>query len=193
MTVRWKRQPLREPHHVTVGEFIEITMHHSLAVVTSGREPKSMTNSKPQGTDSVFDLDRLKELVELMKEHDVSEVELRHQGEKVKVRRGSAGVEPSPPPPAASPASRPIEDAAEIATINSPMVGTFYTKPNPESSPFVSVGDHVGPETVVCIIEAMKVFNEIPAEVSGQIVSILLDNEESVEFGRPLFKVDTSR
>ena len=73
------------------------------------------------------------------------------------------------------------------------MVGTFYGRPNPESESFVKVGDHVGPETVVCIIEAMKVFNEIQAEVSGQIVAVLADNEESVEFGKPLFRVDTSK
>ncbi len=70
------------------------------------------------------------------------------------------------------------------------MVGTFYASPNPESPPFVKVGDHVGPTTTVCVIEAMKVFNEIPAEVSGQVVAVLVDNGEPVEFGQPLFKVD---
>ncbi len=72
------------------------------------------------------------------------------------------------------------------------MVGTFFSKPNPESDVFVRVGDPVGKDSIVCIIEAMKVFNEIPAEVSGRIVAVLVDNEESVDFGRPLFKVDTS-
>jgi len=75
--------------------------------------------------------------------------------------------------------------------IQSPMVGTFYTAADPESLPYVKVGDHVGAETTVCIVEAMKVFNQIPAEVSGRIVAVLVENGESVEFGQPLFKVDT--
>ena len=70
------------------------------------------------------------------------------------------------------------------------MVGTFYTAANPESPPFVKVGDHIGPESIVCIIEAMKVFNEIPAEVSGQIAAVLVENGAPVEFGQPLFKVN---
>ncbi len=70
------------------------------------------------------------------------------------------------------------------------MVGTFYTAPDPESPPFVRVGDHVGPETTVCIIEAMKVFNQIPAAVSGRIVAVLVENGEPVEYGQPLFRVD---
>ena len=75
--------------------------------------------------------------------------------------------------------------------IKSPIVGTFYAAPNPESQPFVKVGDHVGPETVICIVEAMKVFNQIPAEVAGRIVAVLAENGAPVEFGQPLFKVDS--
>ena len=73
------------------------------------------------------------------------------------------------------------------------MVGTFYCRANPDAPPFVNVGDPVSAETTVCIIEAMKVFNEIPAEISGTIVAILVEDEEPVEFGKPLFKVDTSK
>jgi acetyl-CoA carboxylase biotin carboxyl carrier protein len=73
------------------------------------------------------------------------------------------------------------------------MVGTFYVAASPDAAPFVKVGDHVGPETTVCIIEAMKVFNEIPAEVSGKVVAVLVQNGEPVEFGQALFKVDTSK
>ena len=73
------------------------------------------------------------------------------------------------------------------------MVGTFYSKPNPESPAFVNVGDSVNAETTICIIEAMKVFNEIPAGVSGKVVAVLVDNEEPVEFGKRLFKIDTSQ
>ena len=75
--------------------------------------------------------------------------------------------------------------------IKSPIVGTFYAAANPESPPYVKVGDHVGPETTVCIVEAMKVFNQIPAEVSGKIIAVLVENGQPVEFGQPLFKVDT--
>ena len=77
------------------------------------------------------------------------------------------------------------------AVIKSPMVGTFYAAPDPESSPYVKVGDHVGPETTVCIVEAMKVFNQIPAEISGRVVAVLVENGSPVEFGQPLFRVDT--
>ena len=98
-------------------------------------------------------------------------------------RRGRRRRRRRPPPAKA-------EDE-HIAVIKSPMVGTFYTAPNPDSPAYVKVGDHVGPETTVCIVEAMKVFNEIPAEVSGKIVTVLVENGEPVEFGQPLFKVDT--
>jgi acetyl-CoA carboxylase biotin carboxyl carrier protein len=80
-----------------------------------------------------------------------------------------------------------------IALIKSPMVGTFYSRPSPEADAFVKVGDHVSHDTTVCIIEAMKVFNEIPADVSGKIIAVLAENEEAVEYGKPLFKVDTSK
>ncbi|MEX0585021.1 MAG: biotin/lipoyl-containing protein, partial [Pirellulales bacterium] len=70
-----------------------------------------------------------------------------------------------------------------------PMVGTFYPAPSPEAPPFVKIGDHVGPETTVCILEAMKVFNEVPAEVSGRIVAVLVERGDPVEFGQPLFRV----
>jgi len=73
------------------------------------------------------------------------------------------------------------------------MVGTFYLAASPESPPFVKVGDHVGPETTVCIIEAMKVFNEIPAEISGQVAAVLVENGAPVEFAQPLFKIDTRK
>ena len=79
---------------------------------------------------------------------------------------------------------------AELAIIKSPMIGTFYSSASPETPPFVKVGDHVGPASTVCIIEAMKVFNEIPAEVAGLVVSVLVENGEPVEFGQPLFKID---
>ncbi|MEM7314111.1 MAG: acetyl-CoA carboxylase biotin carboxyl carrier protein [Planctomycetota bacterium] len=149
----------------------------------------------------VFDLDRLNQLIELMKEHGLTEVDLQQEEQKIKLARGgsaapmmAAPMAPAAPATAASatPAAAAADDA-NIVTINSPMVGTFYCKPNPDSPSFVSVGDNIGSDTIVCIIEAMKVFNEIPAEVKGQVVAVLCENEESVEFGKPLFKVDTSK
>ena len=78
-----------------------------------------------------------------------------------------------------------------MVIVRSPMVGTFYARPNPSADPYVKLGDMVAPETTVCIIEAMKVFNEIPAETRGKIIAVLVDDEEPVDHGRPLFKIDT--
>ena len=97
------------------------------------------------------------------------------------------------PAPAAAPAVAAAPAAATVdalPVIKSPMVGTFYLSSSPESPPFVKVGDHVGNESTVCIIEAMKVFNEIPAEMTGKIVAILVENGSPVEYGQPLFKID---
>jgi len=153
-----------------------------------------------------FDVERIQRLVELMDQYGLSEIVLRQGDSQIKLRRGS---EPSvtafapqssiPPresqtPMAAVPmaASRPAPAAEEhVALINSPMVGTFYAAPDPDSPAYVKVGDVVGPETIVCIVEAMKVFNQIPAEVSGRVLAVLVENGEPVEFGQPLFKIDT--
>jgi len=154
----------------------------------------------------VFDVRKIRRFVELMKEHELNELELQQGETRIQLRR-SAGevaevVAPAAPAPAAPPPAAPVApaetppaseaaDPAHITQIISPMVGTFYSSPDPESPPYVKVGDHVGADTTVCIIEAMKVFNQIPAEVSGKIVTALVDNGEPVEYGQPLFKVDT--
>ena len=150
----------------------------------------------------VFDVRKVRRLVVLMKEHDLSELEIQQGDTRIQLRRstepvmsvGSAVVAP-PTAVAAAPAAEvpakpePASDGNAVL-IRSPMVGTFYTASDPESPTYVKVGDHVGPDTTVCIIEAMKVFNQIPAEVSGKIVAVLVDNGETVEFNQPLFKVD---
>jgi acetyl-CoA carboxylase biotin carboxyl carrier protein len=155
---------------------------------------------------SVFEVDRIRRLVELMKEHDLSEVDLREARQRIRICRGPKDAPrhgPPPPPPsqpAAAPAqsagpsapAKPAADPANITLIKSPMVGTFYGRPNPKAELYVKVGDRVDTTTVVCIIEAMKVFNEIPAEVRGKVVAILCEDGEAVEFDKPLFKVDTS-
>ena len=163
-----------------------------------------MTDSSPEGED-VFDLDRIRQLVELMKEHDLAQVDLCQGPQRIRLKRAaeSPGIvghrssqvsTPSVSDASAPAESHPPADSSDgnVTLIKSPMVGTFYTKANPETEAFVKVGDLVSPDSTVCIIEAMKVFNEIPADVSGRVVAILVDNEEPVEFGKPLFKVDIS-
>lgn len=160
------------------------------------------------GSGDVFDVRKVRRLVELMKEHDLSEVDLKQGDHRIRLRRGQDPVIAAPAPVAAAPAPVaaaqpaapvpggdapvPAEDEANITYVVSPMVGTFYTAANPESPAFVKIGDQIGPETTVCILEAMKVFNEIPAECSGSIVSCLVENGDAIEFGQKLFKVKTS-
>jgi len=156
----------------------------------------------------IFDVRKIRRLVELMKEHDLSEVDLRQGETRIQLRRGGATPVPVPQspqamlapaadPPAAKEATRPKAEKAatdeNIAEIVCPMVGTFYSSPDPESPPYAKVGDHVGPDTTVCIVEAMKVFNQIPAGISGKIVAVLVENGDPLEFGQPLFKVETGK
>lgn len=155
--------------------------------------------------DDVFELDRIRRLIELMKEHELSEIDLRQSQQRIRLCRGSIAEAPggvlaaaaalpaAPPPlPAAAP-SKAAEEDAHIVYVKSPMVGTFYSRANPNAEPFVRIGDRIDESTTICIIEAMKVFNEIPAEISGRIIAVLADDEEPVDFGRPLFKVDTKK
>jgi acetyl-CoA carboxylase biotin carboxyl carrier protein len=162
-----------------------------------------MSNSGT-GTGDIFDVKKVRRLVEMMEQHDLAEIDLRQGDQRIRLRRG-AEVQLTPamhyPPVAAqqapagqsptggAPPSAPAD--ADLKIVTSPMVGTFYAAPNPESPAFVKVGDHVGPESVVCIIEAMKVFNEIQAELSGKVAAVLVETGQPVEFGQPLFKIDT--
>jgi acetyl-CoA carboxylase biotin carboxyl carrier protein len=153
------------------------------------------------GPGDVFDVKKIRRLVQLMEEHGLNEVDLEQGEQRIRLRRHSevqaaavpaAVAPPSVGPPAQPTPAAPAAEAANIVAIKSPMVGTFYAAQNPESPPFVKVGDHVGKETPVCIVEAMKVFNEIPAGTAGKIVAVLVENGEPVEYAQPLFKVDTS-
>lgn len=148
----------------------------------------------------MVEIEKIRELVSLMVEHELTEVELRDGEACVVIKRGTAAgalpqvVVSQAAPPAAAPAqpaaALPAAAAdADMTAIRSPMVGTFYAGPDPESPAFVSVGSLVEPDTIVCIIEAMKVFNEIKAEVSGVIEEVLMRNEQPVEYGQPMFRV----
>lgn len=165
---------------------------------------------KPSGSEDVFNVDRIRRLIDLMKEYELSEVDLKQSEQQIRLVRGSTApmMMPTQMMPAQMMPAQMMQspatasggsagaatgdvDGPHISIIKSPMVGTFYTKGNPKLEPFVKVGSPVTAETTVCVIEAMKVFNEIPAEIRGTIVAILVENEQPVDFGRPLFKVDT--
>jgi len=149
----------------------------------------------------VFDVKKVRKFIELMNEHDLAEIDLKQGDQRIRLRRPEATTIAAMPAmqmdAAASASAGGERNAAEPAAaesnflvIKSPMVGTFYGAANPESPPFVKVGDRVGPETTVCIVEAMKVFNEIPAECAGRIASVLVQSGDAVEFNQPLFRVE---
>lgn len=165
-----------------------------------------MSDSKSTSS-NVFNVETVRSLVELMKQHDLSELDLREGDQKISLKRGGqapiyaapAPMQAAPMPVAAAPAAPASAPAASgggeaadanLIAIKSPMVGTYYSKPKPDAESFARIGDHISEDSVVCIIEAMKVFNEIKAEVSGKVVKVLVKDEEPVEFGQPLFMVD---
>ena len=146
-----------------------------------------------------MDWKSLGRLVRFMARHDLVEVEAEEEGKRLRVRRRDGrpapegGAAPGPAAAAASPVPAAAAAPAEpgIAEFRSPMVGTFYRAANPEAEPFVQPGSRVEPETVICIIEAMKVMNEVRAEAAGEIVEVLAENGQPVEFGQPLFRIRT--
>lgn len=153
-----------------------------------------------------MNLDEIRELITLMKENQIAEIDLEHEGERLRVVSAlvpatgdlglvnAAGQQPAriPPPATEVPELVPeVEAAADdnTVTVNSPIVGTFYRSPSPDSPAFVEEGDEFDEETVLCIVEAMKVMNEIKAELKGKIIELLVENGQPVEFGQPLFRV----
>jgi acetyl-CoA carboxylase biotin carboxyl carrier protein len=162
----------------------------------------------------MIDIRKLKELVRLMVTSDLTELDVRDEHEQVTIKRANPHAAPvvmapmhhvapamhhapaaAPAPAASAPASAPAPAAPAAAAndggknIESPMVGTFYTAAGPGKPVFVQVGSKVTPDTIVCLIEAMKIFNEIKAETSGTIEAILAKNGQAVEFGQPLFRI----
>jgi acetyl-CoA carboxylase biotin carboxyl carrier protein len=153
------------------------------------------------------DLKDIKAIIDLMRKNGLSEFELERQDFKIKLKRGVIGpvapVEELPPAsyptplpsaaaaglPAPGPASAQLAAAPPLLEIKSPMIGTFYRAPSPDAGDYVEIGTEVTPDTVVCLIEAMKVMNEIKAEVKGVVTHILVENAKPVEFGQPLFRI----
>ena len=148
-----------------------------------------------------MEIDEIRKLIELMEEKGLSELELKHRAGEVRLVRGGAAsvpatVQPQPaaapvPPPAeTTPAAQEQDGLDPGLTITSPMVGTFYGAPNPDAPPFVAVGGMVETGDVVCIVEAMKMMNEIEAEIRGRVRRILVENGQPVEYGQALFLLE---
>lgn len=146
-------------------------------------------------------MDELQALAALVNEHGFTDFEFENENIRVRLSKAAAAAPAATPvaptPVAATPVAVPVSDAAPAAAdedaglhkITSPIVGTFYRSPGPDKPPYVSEGSTVSADTVVCIVEAMKLMNEIPAEISGQIVKVYVENGEAVEFGQPLFGI----
>ena len=146
-----------------------------------------------------MNIKKIKELVDLMNENGLSEIEIEQEGVKVKLSKRAGGVveqviAPAPAAAAAAapgaPPAKPAEAAKGLNEIKAPMVGTFYRAPAPDAEPYVEVGDVVHKGDVVCIIEAMKLMNEVKSEINGKVVEISAENAEPVEYGQALFLVE---
>ena len=157
-----------------------------------------------------MDLKELKEILQILEEKEITEFELEEEGMKLRIRKGPASSNPgaAPPvfvaaasafPPALAPVSHaPVAtaqagDEAGLTIVKSPIVGTFYRTPDPNAAPFVSVGDRIRVGQVLCIIEAMKLMNEIEAEVAGEIVKVHHENGQPVQYGEALFSIRPER
>ena len=174
--------------------------------------PNRRARTAPKPAPSV-NMEELRELIALLRDNGLAELELENEGFRVRLRRESTGVSsyvadvphhapahvPVAPAPAPPPATGPTHPGTHASTeasqdqdlhiIPSPIVGTFYRSPSPSADPFVKIGSNVEPESVVCIIEAMKLMNEIQAEASGEVVKVYVENGQPVEYGQPLFGI----
>lgn len=159
-----------------------------------------------------MDIKDIRRIIEMMKENELCEFELEDEGFRIAIKRRTGGdphmmvsshgipspmmmhppQPPSAPPPTEPQAAdaKPVEENEGLQPVTSPMVGTFYRSPTPDADPFVSLGSEVEEDTVICIVEAMKVMNEIKAETRGIVRKILVDNASPVQFGQPLFLME---
>jgi len=171
------------------------------------QEKEAVTETKKTApSNGPFDVDTVRELVHLMKDHELAEIELAEGSRSLKLKRSSGVVVshapvhsapvqvlasvPAPAAASSAPAAAPAAPAKKLLEIKSPTPGTFYAQDKPGSKAFAEVGNKITPTSVVCIIEAMKIFNEIQAEVAGTIVEVLVENKQPVEYGQVLFRVD---
>ena len=155
-----------------------------------------------------MDFDEIKQILDMMREHELAEFELERDNVKLRLKKHSSGhwvstvphqapgqagaVMPAPPPPAgaaATPVLTPAEDELELAVVKSPIVGTFYRAAEPGAKPYADVGDVVKKGQVMCIIEAMKLMNEINAEIDGEVVKVYVENGQAVQYGERLFAI----
>jgi acetyl-CoA carboxylase biotin carboxyl carrier protein len=144
-----------------------------------------------------MNIKKIKELVDLMNDNNLTEVEVEQEGMKIKLSKKAGGVVEQVITPVARPAEQPAEKPAKpveagkaLSEIKSPMVGTFYRAPSPDVDPYVQEGDVVHKGDVVCIIEAMKLMNEVKSDINGKIVEIPVENAEPVEYGQALFLIE---
>lgn len=141
-----------------------------------------------------MEIKKLKEFIKFMEDNDLNELEVEEEGKRIRLKKNSS-EQPAVvlPAPSQVPAAAALEDGATTANtleIKSPMVGTFYTAPSPGAKPYVEIGSHIKSGDIVCIVEAMKLMNEIKAEVGGKVVQILVQSGEPIEFGQTLFTIE---
>jgi len=173
-----------------------------ILAILVGRQVTNRKGSAMAQWDEQFS--KLKQIIEMMKDHNLVEIQIKQGEEELCVKKaqpvqqitavpmfgaGLPGALPGAAAPAAGQGQEAVSQEDKPAEIKSPLVGTFYAQPSPDSEPFVELGSRVEPDTVVCIIEAMKVMNEIKAEMSGVIVDVVAANGSAVEYGQVLFKV----
>jgi len=158
--------------------------------------------SKPHASLATGSTKQIQELIDLLRRNNLTELEVERQGTRIRVRhevlakpmtaslQESAPASPQQPTQSASATTPALEGATGFVTVTSPIVGTFYRSPSPDADAYVEEGDTVKKGQVLCIVEAMKLMNEIESEVDGHVVKILVENTKSVEYGQPLFLID---
>jgi acetyl-CoA carboxylase biotin carboxyl carrier protein len=176
--------------------------------------PPETSASPDSESDDTMNVDAIKQILDLVREHELTEFELEQAGVKLRVRKqgaapaAAAPAAPVPAPPAAAPvpvpaaaaapapvavpAAAPAEEPIELSVVTSPIVGTFYRSPDPSSPSFVEVGQRVKKGQTLCIIEAMKLMNEIESEYEGEIVKVYVENGQPVQYGERLFAIKTA-
>lgn len=172
-------------------------------ITASVKAEESKKGPRKGGIDPSFNMDELRDLADLVDDHGLTEFEFENENIRVRISKMAApfvqAAQPALPNPAATvalPTAASSADAApsaepesDLFKITSPIVGTFYSAPGPDKDPYVTVGSKISPETVVCIVEAMKLMNEIQAETAGIVAEIYVENGQPVEYGQPLFGI----